>query len=265
MFKKNHFIFPYFGNKRTEVQHIDFIHDKDKMENITTIIEPYAGSSAFSYYVSLLYPNKYKYVLNDNDENLIKLYKIMKDEKLINEFDKLINDIINKFNSYDNDKDRKQFYLSIDDDYGKWFFYHKYYNIRYGLYPNISKINKIKKFSLKDCDIYNFIKNEDVELLNDDAINIYEKYNNSNKNVIFLDPPYLNSCNLYYYYNDAKVNIFEYLYNNNIKNYNSKIILILENIWIIKLLFNENYDKKEYDKKYNSKNSKLTKHIIISN
>ena len=112
---------------------------------------------------------------------------------------------------------------------------------------------------------FNFIKNEDVELLNDDAINIYEKYNNSNKNVIFLDPPYLNSCNLYYYYNDAKVNIFEYLYNNNIKNYNSKIILILENIWIIKLLFNENYDKKEYDKKYNSKNSKLTKHIIISN
>jgi len=47
---KNHFYMPYFGNKRTEVS---IIYKHLDLNNITTIIEPYAGSAAISYYISL--------------------------------------------------------------------------------------------------------------------------------------------------------------------------------------------------------------------
>jgi len=77
-----------------------------------------------------------------------------------------------------------------------------------------------------------------------------------------MDPPYISTCNDFYY--DHSMNIYEYLYNNKITNEKAKIYLILENIWIIKLLFQHNFILFEYDKKYES-SKKQTTHIIISN
>lgn len=60
---KNHFIFPYAGNKREEVEKIHEILKKNiDLSKIKTIIEPYCGSSAMSYYLSTIYPNKFNYV-----------------------------------------------------------------------------------------------------------------------------------------------------------------------------------------------------------
>ena len=66
---KNHFFIPYFGNKRKETP---LIYEKTKHElnDITTIIEPFCGSCAFSYYISLQHPKKYKYILNDNNKTI---------------------------------------------------------------------------------------------------------------------------------------------------------------------------------------------------
>jgi site-specific DNA-adenine methylase len=67
---KNHFFFSYSGNKRDEVE---TIHDalKNNLKNITTIIEPFCGSSAFSFYIASLYPGRVNYILNDNNKYLI--------------------------------------------------------------------------------------------------------------------------------------------------------------------------------------------------
>ena len=68
---KNHFLLPYSGNKRNEVENIyNTTKDIYKYEDIKTIVEPFCGSCAYSYYISTLYPKKYKYILNDNDKFL---------------------------------------------------------------------------------------------------------------------------------------------------------------------------------------------------
>ena len=67
---KNHFIFSYAGNKRNEVEQI---FDKIDLKDIDTIIEPFCGSSAMSYYLSTLYPKKFKYILNDNSKEIYNI------------------------------------------------------------------------------------------------------------------------------------------------------------------------------------------------
>jgi site-specific DNA-adenine methylase len=46
------------------------------------IVEPFCGTSAMSYYIHTLHPLEFKYVLNDNNQHLIELYNILKDERL---------------------------------------------------------------------------------------------------------------------------------------------------------------------------------------
>ena len=68
---KNHFIIPYFGNKRMEVENLYNVI-KDKLDEVDIIIEPFCGSSAMSYYISTQHPKKIKYILNDNNKKLIE-------------------------------------------------------------------------------------------------------------------------------------------------------------------------------------------------
>ena len=91
---KNHFIFSYFGNKRSEV---DIIYNiiKDTLNDIDTIVEPFCGSSAMSFYISTQHPKKFKYILNDNNKILMDIYHLMKDpEKL-----KIVIENLNKINA----------------------------------------------------------------------------------------------------------------------------------------------------------------------
>ncbi len=66
---KNHLFYQYSGNKRTEVERIVNFTD---LTNIDIIIEPFCGSYALSFYISTLHPNRFKYILNDNDTHLIR-------------------------------------------------------------------------------------------------------------------------------------------------------------------------------------------------
>ena len=58
---KNHFIFPYAGNKRQEVEKI---HEylKDKINGVETVVEPFCGSSAMSVYLAMQYPGRFRVV-----------------------------------------------------------------------------------------------------------------------------------------------------------------------------------------------------------
>lgn len=250
---KNHFFIPYAGNKRNECENL-YDEVKDKLDNIEFIIEPFCGTSAFSYYLSLKHPKKFTYILNDNNKNLIELYKIVADEAKFKKFIEDVNIILI-------DIDKIKYNALNKNELIGWFIHNKIYAIRAGLFPSdIYKINKNIN-NIINCPIINFLRTEHIILENKDGIKIVEKYIDDERCLIFLDPPYLISCNQFY--SNTDVNIYEYLCNNQIQNQKALFLLCLENNWIIKLLFNTNI-KKEYNKLYQTSKKKTT-HLIITN
>ena len=98
----NHFIHSYPGNKRNEFQYLNnVIEDIDKYE---TIIEPFCGSSAISFNIWLNHPNK-KFILNDNNNDLMKVYNLIKNENI----ETIKNGLLNIKSSIDNKDTFKKF------------------------------------------------------------------------------------------------------------------------------------------------------------
>lgn len=254
---KNHFYMSYAGNKRNEAK---LLYENINFENIKTVVEPFCGSCAMSYFISLQ-KKGIKYILNDNNIYLKNMFDILKDEEKINKFEydyKIAMTNINDKEDYD-----KFLRDKTKDEVLRWFIKNKIYCIRPGLYPLATDKRKFKKIeNLKQYPIYDFFKNNDIEFLNIDGLECYKKYKDDKTNLILLDPPYLDSYNDFY--EKSNTNIYEYLHNNNIIKENAHIILILEKIWIIELLFKNNNILSIYDKTYQTKKKK-TQHIIIDN
>ena len=214
---------------------------------------------AMSYYISL-HKKNLKYILNDNNIFLKEMYEIIKDDEKLKKFEEdfkytMNNIIVDKLTYNDFLKDKN------NNELLRWFIKHKIYSIRAGLYPPPNR--KItKEIDLKKYPIYDFFKNSDIEFLNIDGLECYKKYKDNEKNLILIDPPYLSSYNGCY--KAPSFEIYEYLYDNNIINEKAYIVLILENMWIIKLLFKNNNIKSIYDKTYQMIKKK-TSHIIIDN
>ena len=81
---KNHFYISYPGNKREEVENIYNLID---LNDITTIVEPFCGTCAMSFYISTKHPKKYKYIINDNNEYLKEMFDIIRDDERTKEFE----------------------------------------------------------------------------------------------------------------------------------------------------------------------------------
>lgn len=251
--KQNHFYIAYFGNKRNEVLEIE---KHINMDNITHVIEPYCGSCAISYYLWTKYPN-ITYVLNDNNKYLKEMYEIIINDDKRLDFENKINDIVPQLLN-----DKTQYLLKIKEQtiYG-WFIKNKIYNIRPGTYPNDLRGFK-NKIDLTKCNIYNFFKNGNIIFTCEDGIICYNNYKDNNNNLIFLDPPYIQTE--ISYYKESNTNIYEYLYENNIMDNKTQICLILQDIFIIRLLFKDQI-KHSYSKKYMNHEKRRTTHIIITN
>lgn len=251
--KKNHFILPWFGNKRSEVEKIKKYIDFEKIE---TIVEPFCGSSAVAYYISTLYPKKYKYILNDNDKYLMELYRLMKNEV---EFKKFLIDYGLLLNSIDKEK-----YVKIvkEKNLMAYFLGHKFFNIRPNLYRNDGVILP-NYLHLDETPIIKFLRTEDVTLICGDGKKIYGEYKHDEKALIMLDPPYL-SMNNEFYDTLQGGNIYEHLYNYKIDDEKAQIILILNDCWVTQLLF-KNSIREEYGKLYQTTKKKGQKHLIITN
>jgi hypothetical protein len=253
---KNHFYYAYGGNKRTEVKEI---YNNMNFDGIATIIEPYCGSSAICYYIWLNNKDKnYKYVLNDNNNYLKEMFELMQDDEKIKKFEddyhKIIKDINKKhYDELIKNKDKKLMY-----DFLKY----KIYSIRPGLFPIKEFTKGQKTINLKGYPIYDFYKNANIEFTNIDGIDCLNKYKDDEKNIIVMDPPYIDTCNDFYL--NQSMNIYEYLYYNKINNMKAKIYLILEQMWIINLLFHEN-NKISYVKNYYGLKKKTSTHLIIKN
>ena len=73
---------------------------------------------------------------------------------------------------------------------------------------------------------------------------------------------YINTNNTWYE-NNHDMNIYSYLYDTDINTFKVKVYLILENMWIMKLLFKDNIIS-THDKLYQTSKRK-TSHITIVN
>ena len=249
---KNHFYMSYFGNKRMEIENI---YNNLNLQDVEIIIEPFCGSCSMSYYISLKHPKKFKYILNDNDPQLFDMYNIIISDEKTKEFEEEIEKKLNYINC---DKIKYNEIVKQKNVYS-WFIAHKFYSIRPGLFPLTNKFNNIK---LSSYPIYNFFRDEDIIYIKGEANEIYKTYKNNEKSLILMDPPYLSSYNTLY--NSPDVNIYTYLYNNQIINEKAKIYLILENMWIIKLLF-QKYKKLDVYEKLYQNTKRQTTHIIVVN
>jgi hypothetical protein len=252
---KNHFFFAYNGNKREEVEIIFDEYIIKKYNNILSqsklIIEPFCGSCSLSYYLSLKYPKHFNYILNDNDKYLIELLKIAKDEVKLKDFEIKINE---KAKTIDN----KIKYLEIikNDNLESYFIKHKISTLRPGLY-NLNY--KYKYINLINCPIVNFLRTENIEIYNKEALEIIEEYKNNDNAIILLDPPYVQSSNCFY--GSPSVKIYEYIMQNHLILNKAHFFLILGNTWIIRLLFKD-YIIYEYNKVYTLQKMKTT-HLLI--
>lgn len=251
---KNHFYISYAGNKRLEVENLYSILN---FNDVTDIIEPFCGSCAMSFYISLQQPKRFRYILNDKNDYLREMFNIICDDERLSIFETELK------NTIDFIKGNKENYIQVvkKNNLMGWFISNRFYTIKAGLYP-ANKPNNIFKFkSIMEYPIYNFFKNERIIFTSDDGLNIYNEYKQNKNALILLDPPYMNCDNSFYLSPD--VNIYEYLHNNNIDNEDSKIILVLENNWIINMMFKKNVIS-EYNKFYQV-SKKQTSHIVIAN
>ena len=257
---KNHFIFGYSGNKRMECEKIYNLLDENKiLDNKEYIIEPFCGTSAISFYISMKHPKKYKYILNDNNKYLIELYKILSDDEQLKKFIEKINMLcFNDKNIREDNFINKDEYLTLiknDDLYG-WFISSKYYNIRPGLYIGEKKAKKINYEDIIKLGIVKFLREEDIKFYNIEGIEIIKKYEDD-KNLLILDPPYLQCNNTFYL--EPGLNIYEYLYYNKIKN----MIAILNKFWLNDIIFSK-YKKLSYEKLYQSRKIKTIHNIYYN-
>ena len=101
---KNHFYIYYPWNKREELKNVYKFLDFD---DITTIVEPFCGTCAMSFYISTKHPKKYKYIINDNNEYLKEMFDIIRDDERTKEFQEEFNKIVPTF------KDNKEEYKKI--------------------------------------------------------------------------------------------------------------------------------------------------------
>ena len=249
---RNHFIISYAGNKRQEVERIEeYLHNK--LDGIDTIIESYCGSSAMSCYLSMKYPRRFKYILNDLDPMLIELYHLMKDKVLFDEFMVLLNETVKLIVD-------KQAYLDAikPKTVLAWFIKHRIFRIKAGLYP---LAYKPKTYNFDDFPILKFLREENVSIRLGNGEDLFIEYENDPTVLCFIDPPYLKSCNCFY--TKKTTNIYDYCSDKKMNNFKCKMVFIVEDIPTIRELFPDNI-KLSYGKHYEMQHKK-TNHVIISN
>jgi site-specific DNA-adenine methylase len=253
---KNHFIYSYTGNKRNETE--NFLNNI-RLDNIKNIIEPFCGSSAISFAIWLEHQDKFNYYLNDSDKQLIDVYNLMKNET-IEEIEKNVNEFSKNIKNKD---DWIHAIKNNDTTIYSYLFFKRFSNMgRYGFYPNDKKNVYNFKITKETKDFIEFIKQPYVHISHGDWFEVFEVFKNDATTLFMIDPPYIMACNDFY--TDRKLNVYQYFYDNKIENNKSHIYLILEDHWILRMIFVNNDILLKYAKIYQM-SKKATNHIIIYN
>ena len=259
----NHFFYSYQGNKRREYETLKpFIN----LDGITDIYESFCGSSAISFMIWKEHKNKFNYHLNDNDTNLINIYKYFIDND-IDDIYKKLNDIKNTIKNkqdYDSLKNsinfNKKTFNITQDNFIYYLFFNKCYEMRAGLYKRNLHTSRDLKPNKELLLFLEFIKSPNVFIT---CNNWIDDFKDDEKNLYIYDPPYILSDNTFYSNCYVNANVYEYFFYNPLSNFKCRIIFILELNFIIKLLFKD-FIKTIYSKTYQL-TKKITEHCFICN
>ena len=99
--------------------------------------------------------------------------------------------------------------------------------------------------------------------INNDWLDVFNKYKDDKKSLFIFDTPYMFSENGFYLSKKNHNNVYEYFYKNSLK-IKSNIYFILENVWINEAIFKNFKNIKIYKKMYEL-SKKNTEHIIYYN
>ena len=190
--------------------------------------------------------------LLSHDEHLIKLYKIAQDEGQLKKLENDINEVAKTLD--------KENYKALMKE--RTFMAYMIGNLINKIRPGTWQLDyKYKPIDLNSKPIVNFLRTENIEIKQMDGLELIKDKLNNENHLFIIDPPYVSACNDFY--KSKQTNIYEYFYNNEMRGMKSKIVFILEDNWIIKLLF-QNYDHISYGKRY-AATKKNTTHLIIKN
>jgi hypothetical protein len=246
------FYFSYAGNKRQELKTIENYYSLD---NIETIVEPFGGSVSFSRELYLKNKNL-NFDFSDIDNDLIYFCN-----NFYKKSDEYVNKALEQIKKL-NTKVKYLVYLNKKLEYGddfiiQYLIRRTFYSVRCGLYPtnrNPPKYINLKKNMVL---IDDFFKNNNY--LCSDFKFLMDKYKDDEKALIFIDPPYLVSCNDFY--KSAEID-WEYIFNF-FENCKCKFIMVVNHNIFMNILFKK-WFKHEYSKKYEMTHKEV-KHVIFSN
>lgn len=256
----SHFIINWGGNKRREFKYIE---NHLSLDNKINIIEPFCGSSAISFGLWLKHGNKFNYYLNDLDEDLFKIYEVIKNDDIDELYDKL-NNIISQSNTKETFKEMVKVYKNDKDIYKRIALLQLGFrkNCFYTIDNKYLNKNNIKPTKLNLL-FFDFIKSSNVFISNDDWCEFYNRHKDNNQSLIILDPPYIDSDNIHFYKKKCRnLNVYDKL--DDIKNDKATSIFIIEKTDVTQELFKDWNTLTEYDKMYVFKKRK-TIHIMYSN
>jgi site-specific DNA-adenine methylase len=256
------FIINYYGTKYKESKELNGFD----FSKYLTIIEPFGGSFGFSRYLYEIRELKHlKFIIYDNDEELINFYNHIKILILngeiydfINEYNNTIEILKNEYSLYKLtglEKDKKLIQKKPIKEYLKIL---ENKNLRFMLMKNIDS-NQMSsanyKKNIKFLDMFlntEFIFNN----FNKDELIKYDK----NTTLIYLDPPYLLSFNDSYK-DYSGIDFFFEDIEYTIKNYNTIFIHVYN--FLIHRIFLK-YEKLRYTKRYGI-SKKINEHVIYIN
>jgi hypothetical protein len=248
---KNPFYMPYSGNK---FQEAETIYENLDFTGIKRVIEPFCGTSSMSYYIWTKRPDL-EFILNDTNP----YFKIIFDAIRNNTHD----EIEQGFRElYERVKDDKELYVQElkHDNVYSYLLQFIYYHFRYGVFPtkgvDCAK-RRSENFKFENFPIFQFYKNANITFTCGDWQTTYEA-NNTPENMFLFDPPYMMSDNAFYL--DQRLNVYEYFVLNT--NHTPRVYFIVEDVWVIRLIF-RGWKFTNYPVKYKFSH-RNTQHCIIS-
>lgn len=252
--------FSYTGNKRREVKDFMPLFNTDTKN----IVEPFCGSGSISFGIYKLHGSKYNYYLNDNDEELYKIFELLKTVS-VEEIETQVNKLLLNMNSKEEFKELHKTYKQDNDIY-KYILLKKYSVLGRLGFTDDRFVGKVFKFTKLNKEFAEFLKLPNVFITCEDWFDIFERHKNNPESSLIFDPPYLMSCNNFYIDLNSKSsysNVYEFMYYNKINSFPCKIYIILCHNWIIDMLFKD-FIKCKYDKMYDL-SKKIVSHVIITN
>lgn len=223
--KMTHFPISYMGNKRLDIKYFEnYFPDIDSYD---TIVEPFAGSGAVSFYLS---DNVDHIVLNDKDETIINLYKIWTEQGY------------EKFKEWAEDENNEKILYQKTGSAG---------------FANKPKTLKISKNTTKKEKWRNALI-EKATITNHDFKTVMENLNS--RTFVYFDPPYFDSSNKSYHVvnnNEIVDNVMEITDNTKyfieilefLQNSPSKILLVVNDNAIMRHIYKD-FIKGTYEKIY---------------